>query len=55
MRGGRRKGAGRPKGTTKGLKVNYHRRVRPHWVNILDNVLSTLKKSEGKDDKIVHE
>lgn len=49
MRGGKREGAGRPKGTTKGLRINYHRRVKPEWVNILDSVLRTLKGQKNEN------
>ena len=34
---------GRPKGSTKPPTVNYHRRVRPEWVKILDKVLKELR------------
>ena len=42
-RGGRREGAGRPKGTTKDNTVVYYRRVLPGWVKELDNKLEELK------------
>lgn len=35
---------GRPKGSTKPPTVSYHRRVRPEWVEILDNLLQKLKE-----------
>jgi hypothetical protein len=34
---------GRPKGSTKQPTVNYHRRVLPEWVKILDKLLVELK------------
>ena len=45
-RGGKREGAGRPKGTTKEKKVNYHRRVKPEWVEYLDTTIKVLKIKE---------
>lgn len=45
-RGGRREGAGRPYGTTKDKRVNYHRRVKPEWVAVLDSELEKLKEAE---------
>lgn len=48
MRGGKREGAGRPKGTVKNFKrVNFNRSVNPEWVNILDNIIKTLRKNEN--------
>lgn len=41
--GGKRQGAGRPKGTKKEKTVPYHRRVRPEWVEELDKKLEELK------------
>ena len=29
---------GRPKGSTKPPTVNYHRRVRPEWIEVLDKI-----------------
>ena len=43
-RGGKREGAGRPKGTTKTKTVCYHRRIKPEWVKLLDDLLNRLKK-----------
>lgn len=45
MRGGKREGAGRPKGE---LKVPYYRRVKPEWVKILDDVLNKLRRKYDK-------
>lgn len=42
MRGGARIGAGRKK--QEYSTVNYHRRVKPEWVEILDNLLQKLKE-----------
>lgn len=41
-RGGKREGAGRPKNEIK--TVCYHRRIKPEWVKILDDLLNRLKK-----------
>ena len=41
MRGGARIGAGRKK---QAPTVCYHRRVKPEWVEILDNLLNKLKE-----------
>ena len=38
--------AGRPKGTKKAPTVPYSRRVRPHWIKILDEVLNELRKKD---------
>ena len=46
MRGGKREGAGRPFGTTKDKTVNYHRRVKPEWVAMLDKKLEEIKMDE---------
>lgn len=35
---------GRPFGTKKEPRVNYHRRVLPEWVEILDKKLDELKE-----------
>lgn len=43
MRGGAREGAGRK--PQEYSTVNYHRRVKPEWVKILDGFLKKLKKS----------
>lgn len=37
--------AGRPKGTKKEPKVDYHRRVLPEWVEAMDMKLKELKQS----------
>lgn len=39
---------GRPKGTKKEPRVNYHRRVLPEWIAILDNKLIELKENHKK-------
>ena len=41
-RGGARTGAGRKKNEVE--TVCYHRRVKPEWVEILDNLLQKLKE-----------
>ena len=43
-RGGKRDGAGRPKGYTKEPTVTYYRRVKSEWVVVLDKVLNELKE-----------
>lgn len=43
MRGGKRAGAGRKK--QEYSTVNYHRRVKPEWVKILDGFLQKLKNA----------
>ena len=43
-RGGKRDGAGRPKGSTKEPTVTYYRRVKAEWVTVLDKVLNELKE-----------
>lgn len=52
MRGGFRKGAGRPK---KEPTVCYHRRVKPEWVKLLDLVLSSLKADGTKIKNFAHD
>ena len=49
MRGGARAGAGRPKNEVK--TVCYHRRVKPEWVKILDNLLNKLKTEAKNENK----
>lgn len=44
-RGGKRIGAGRPK---QAPTVNYHRRIKPEWVKILDKKLKELKEKDGE-------
>lgn len=39
---------GRPEGSTKEPTVSYHRRVRPEWVKILDELLRKLKNEISK-------
>lgn len=46
-RGGRREGAGRPYGTNKEKTVIYYRRVKPEWVEVLDDVLKRLKENKN--------
>lgn len=43
-RGGKREGAGRPKGSTKEPTVTYYRRVKSEWVVVLDRLLNELKE-----------
>ena len=40
---------GRPKGTKKAPTIPYSRRVRPHWVKILDNLLNELRLKDRND------
>ena len=44
MRGGKRKGAGRPIGTRKEPTIEYRRKIKPQWLNIMDDLLKSLKK-----------
>lgn len=46
-RGGARVGAGRPKQEP---TVCYHRRVKPEWVKILDELLNKLKNEHKKTE-----
>ena len=46
MRGGKREGAGRPKGTTKEKTVCYHRRIKPEFVELMDKYLNELKEKK---------
>lgn len=48
-RGGARIGAGRPKNKVK--TVNYHRRVKPEWIKILDELLDKLKNTHKKTEQ----
>lgn len=48
MRGGARIGAGRKK--QEYSTVNYHRRVKPEWVKILDELLNKLKNEHKKTE-----
>lgn len=50
-RGGKREGAGRPLGTKKEPTTAYYRRVKPQWVEVLDNVLNELKEKKGLQDE----
>ena len=45
---------GRPKGTKKEPKVNYHRRVLPEWVKAMDNKLNELKKEYENYKKSIY-
>lgn len=47
-RGGKRIGAGRPKGTTKEKTVVFYRRVKPEWVKELDKKLEELKGQQNE-------
>lgn len=49
MRGGKRQGAGRPKGTKKDPTVIYFRRVKPEWVEELDKKLEELKGEKNEN------
>lgn len=49
MRGGKREGAGRPFGTKKEPTVIYYRRVKPEWVQVLDNKIEKLKGFKMKN------
>lgn len=42
-RGGKREGAGRPKGTTKEPTVSLQRRVKPEWIPLIDEFIAKLK------------
>lgn len=50
MRGGKREGAGRPVGTKKEPTVVYYRRVKPEWVEKLDNLIEVLKKLKEQEN-----
>lgn len=45
-RGGKREGAGRPKGSTKEPTVIIQRRVKPDWIPIIDEIIATLRNKE---------
>ena len=45
-RGGKREGAGRPKGTTKEKTACYHRRIKPEFVELMDKYLNELKNKK---------
>lgn len=45
-RGGKRAGAGRPKGSTKEPTINLHRRVTPTEKELLEQYLSEIRKGE---------
>ena len=49
MRGGARIGAGRKKNEVE--TVCYHRRVKPEWVEILDELLGKLKNTHKKTEQ----
>ena len=46
--------AGRPKGTKKEPRVDYHRRVLPEWVKVLDNKLKELKEIDKELKKSIY-
>lgn len=46
--------AGRPKGSTKDPTVNYHRRVSPEWVKVLDDKLNELKELKKEYQKSIY-
>ena len=50
MRGGKREGAGRPRGKRK-LRINYFRKIHPSWTCILDNILLKLRKEEKHNEQ----
>lgn len=45
-RGGKREGAGRPKGTIKEKTVTYYRRIHPEFVKAMDEYLELLKQNK---------
>lgn len=45
---------GRPKGTKKEPRVNYHRRVLPEWIKPLDDKLNELKKNYKEYEKSIY-
>lgn len=45
-RGGKREGAGRPVGTKKEPTVVYSRRIKPEFVDKMDNFLNELKQNK---------
>ena len=44
----------RPKGTKKEPRVDYHRRVLPEWVKIMDNKLKELKEAHKNYQKSIY-
>lgn len=47
-RGGYRKNAGRPKGTTKEPTVSYQRKIKPEWIPLMDDFLNEIKEKAKK-------
>jgi hypothetical protein len=45
---------GRPKGTKKTPRVDYHRRILPEWVKVLDMKLDELKKGYSNYQKSIY-
>lgn len=45
-RGGKREGAGRPKGTTKEPTVIIQRRVKSEWIPAIDELIKKFRKGE---------
>ena len=45
---------GRPKGTKKEPKINYHRRVLPEWVKVMDDKLNELKEAHKEYKKSIY-
>lgn len=45
MRGGKREGAGRPKGTIKEPTINFHRRVTPEEKEAIEKLLIEMRKA----------
>ena len=46
--------AGRPKGTKKEPRIDYHRRILPEWVKAMDNKLNELKKEYENYKKSIY-
>lgn len=47
-RGGKRIGAGRPKGSTKGVRTIYYRRIKPEMAVVLDRILERFKDAPNE-------
>ena len=45
---------GRPFGTKKTPRVNYHRRVLPEWIKALDDKLEELKRTYKEYEKSIY-
>ena len=46
--------AGRPKGTKKEPRIDYHRRVLPEWVKAMDKKLEELKENYKEYKKSIY-